>query len=368
MNAHNVYTANGNFDVELWYVEFFKEVPSRFDLSIKSDEHQLDSNLLNFSYIKDLFHSEPNELKLSDNLVLYNEDDDDEDEEALDVFGLESESINMLNVIIDHKVIRVTVNSVTIFYNCKLETKESIEKLAKDIFNALPKKEEEDLTAKVSLIKVYQGDYYTTSADIERVDIDVKENYNDDFLPVYEDIKEFLNNRSSGLIMLYGDFGTGKTNLIRHLCSTIPKEYVVVPESIACRLGDPDLISFITGHKDSVFILEDCEQLIEDRDNNPFNGAISTILNMSDGLLSDIVNIKFICTFNAEISKIDPALLRKGRCAAKYQFKELSEDKVKFLNDKYNLGHTEIKPMTLAEVYNADKIDYSDSKELKIGF
>lgn len=91
---------------------------------------------------------------------------------------------------------------------------------------------------------------------------------------------------------------------------------------------------------------------------------------MADGLLSDIVNIKFICTFNAAVDKIDPALLRKGRCFAKYEFKELCEEKVEKLNAKYNLGLKEIKPMTLAEIYNAEKTDYSEeeNKPRKIGF
>lgn len=370
MNAHNVYTANANFDVELWYVEHFGEVPSKLDIQIKSEDHMLDPNELKWDHIKHLFDSEPTDTRYSDNIALYNEDknENEDEEESFSIFDLTDDKSNIVYFVVGHKVIRLTTALVSLFYNPTIDTREDIEKLGKDICNCIPKKEPEDLTAKVSLIKVYQGDYYTSSAEIERVDIDIKENYNDDFEPVYKDIKEFLNNRASGLVLLYGAYGSGKTNFIRYLCSTIPKEYIVVPESIACRLGDPDLISFITGHKDSVFILEDCEQLIEDRENNPFNGAISTILNMSDGLLSDIVNIKFICTFNAEISKVDPALLRKGRCAAKYEFKKLCADKVKVLNEKYNLGHSEIKDMTLAEVYNADATDYSDSEEIKIGF
>ena len=90
---------------------------------------------------------------------------------------------------------------------------------------------------------------------------------------------------------------------------------------------------------------------------------------MADGLLSDIVNIKFICTFNAPITQIDKALLRKGRCIAKYQFNKLEADKVRVLNEKYNLGHTKIEDMTLADLYNSDKPDYTEEiKQTKIGF
>ena len=232
-----------------------------------------------------------------------------------------------------------------------------------------PKVEERPKEATVKLICYSQGDYYTMDSKIKKVNINLEENYNDDFLPVYKDILSFLDQRDSGLILLYGKMGSGKTSMIRHLCSTHPKDYIVVPTSMATRLSDPDFISFLVSNRDSVFVLEDCEQLLIDRSENMFNGAISNILNMSDGLLSDIMNIKFICTFNADVNKIDPALLRKGRCYAKYEFGDLSEEKVQKLNDKYDLGIEEIKPMTLAEIYNADKTEYSESKKRKkIGF
>lgn len=368
-NIFKSYTYNGNFDPELLFVNIWKEIPSKYEFTTKNDKCLLDESKLEFSYIKHLFKESPIQIRYYNSISISS--DDEIDDESLDFedlcnwdFGLGAS----LCIAVEHMVIRITYCSITIYYSIDDNTQESIHNLILKIYDAIPKKEVEDLTAKVSLVKVYQGDYYTDSADIQEMDINLTENYNDDFLPIHDEIHKFLNNRSSGLVLLYGDAGTGKTSYIRYLCSHVPKEYIVVPNSIACRLGDPDLISFITGHKDSVFILEDCEQLLEDRGENPFNGAISTILNMADGLLSDIVNIKFICTFNAEITKLDPALLRKGRCVAKYEFDKLCADKVKLLNDKYNLGHTEIKDMTLAEVYNPDKIDFTDKKEKKIGF
>ena len=90
---------------------------------------------------------------------------------------------------------------------------------------------------------------------------------------------------------------------------------------------------------------------------------------MTDGILSDIFNIKFICTFNANETVIDPALLREGRCYFNYKFDKLKADKVAVLNKENNLGipEDEICDMTLAELYN-----YSGSKKKKetkkIGF
>lgn len=161
-----------------------------------------------------------------------------------------------------------------------------------------------------------------------------------------------------------------KSYLIRHLLSQHPKEYIIVTNTIASHLANPEFISFMLDHKDSIFILEDCEQLIMDRSENVFNSAISNILNMADGLMSDIFNVKFICTFNADINKIDPALLRKGRCYARYEFGKLTSDKVKNFCKIHNIELPEYKEMTLGELYNQDvSDDYKiDKQRKKVGF
>ena len=365
MKARNCFNFNGIFDFGLLYVELFNKIPSQFTYSFPS-EMELDGSEITIDKVESTFPhigihrsnydyeiekpSEVSKLQLASDFIFSNISKD---------AGLTFEY--------DNKIIFVNANKIVILYNDN--TIEQIKELAEKVYNCFPKSPEENKIAKVSVVKCYQGDYYTSEKEIKPIEININENYNDDFEKVYKDTIKFLEDRSSGLILYWGAPGTGKTSLIRHLCSTVPKEYVIVPNSIASRLGDPDLITFVTDHTDSVFILEDCEQLLEDRGENPFNNAISTILNMSDGLLSDICNIKFICTFNAPISKIDDALLRKGRCAAKYEFGPLCKEKVQVLNDKYNLGHTEIKDMTLAEVYNSDKTDYTEKdNNLKIGF
>ena len=261
----------------------------------------------------------------------------------------------------------IETGNITIWTTNKV-TKQLEDKL-RDIWKKLPKVEEKSKEAIVNMVGYSNGDYYTIESKVKRVDINIKENYNDDFEPVYNDIVSFLKSRESGLVLLYGDPGSGKSSIIRHLCNHVPSDYIIVPTSLIPKLSDPDFITFMMDNADSTFILEDCEQLLMDRSINVFNGGISNILNMSDGLLSDVMNLKFICTFNADIKSIDSALLRKGRCFAKYEFKPLCEEKVKILNEKYNLGIQDIKPMTLAQIYYADKTEYSETKTKKrIGF
>ena len=155
--------------------------------------------------------------------------------------------------------------------------------------------------------------------------------------------------------------------MIRHLITTFPKNYILVTNTLASHLASPEFISFMLDHRNSVFILEDCEQILMAREQNISN-AIANILNMSDGLMSDIFNVKFICTFNADIDQIDNAILRKGRCFANYEFKPLCKEKTKALLEKQNIYIDNPEPMTLAEIYNYSDKDCIKQPTKKIGF
>lgn len=375
MNPKECYNSNAVFDADLLFVELYKQVPSQYELCIESDE-MINTSDTDLEPIKKLFKHIDVIKHYGYNDVVDKEDVDNDSDQILEFDDCIDPENNRVvkhrvigNIVIagDNKVVTIRHNVVKVQYVYSDKERKNAILFANSVFALCKIKEKENLSATIGLINVSQGDYYTQTSKINRVDLDVAKYYNDDFLPVFEDIKDFLNTKGSGLILLSGKIGSGKTSFIRYLCSNYPHEYIIVPNSIASRMGDPELISFMTDHEDSVFVLEDCEQLLEDRSSNMFNNAISTILNMADGLLSDIMNIKLICTFNADISSIDPALLRKGRCFARYEFGNLCEEKVKALNDEFKLNLPEIKPMTLAEIFNNEQTDYAD-KQMKLGF
>lgn len=259
----------------------------------------------------------------------------------------------------------IDAGSVTILYKEGKDPEVLFEKL----MSIMPMKEEKPKSKEIDLIGFSQGEYYTITSEINSVNTDIDENYNDDFLPVYKDVVNFLNRRESGICIFRGMFGSGKTSILRHLITNVPKHYIFITNGIAEHLGSPEFTSFLLENKDSVFILEDCEQILRKRtDSNFFGSGIANILNMSDGLLSDIFNVKFICTFNADMNMIDEALLRKGRCFANYEFKELCAEKTQKLLHKRGFDVENVKPMTLAEIYNFDSRDYSNKPKRKIGF
>ena len=135
--------------------------------------------------------------------------------------------------------------------------------------------------------------------------IDVERNYNDD-LPYQEILDTLLNKEQSGLILFHGEKGTGKTTFIRHLIWKNKMEdfkTIIVTSSFIDAIGTPEFLNYcLEQQPGTLFVLEDCEKVLQSRELSGNNRNISDILNMSDGLLGDIAKgIKFICTFNFTI-------------------------------------------------------------------
>jgi hypothetical protein len=116
-----------------------------------------------------------------------------------------------------------------------------------------------------------------------------------------------------------------------------------------------------------VLVIEDAENIIMDRRFNS-NSSVSNLLNISDGLLSDCLNVQIICTFNNALSTVDSALMRKGRLIARYEFGKLGTEKAQRLSDHFGYTETIIKPMTIAEIANPAEKDQPVEQVKVLGF
>jgi len=148
-------------------------------------------------------------------------------------------------------------------------------------------------------------------------------NYGSGFLGVHNQIKNKIANEDSGLFILHGNPGCGKSTYIKKLAEEISnKKFVYIPEFMIGMLNNPEMISLFIEHQNSVLVIEDAEKIIMSRESDQ-SSLVSIILNISDGILSDILKIPVILTYNTETENIDAALLRKGRLKYKHEFKPL---------------------------------------------
>ena len=185
--------------------------------------------------------------------------------------------------------------------------------------------------------------------------------YEDDFRETDALIRKRLNRKNDkGIVLLHGLPGTGKTTYLRYLIGKIKKRVLFLSSNLAGNMMDPEFIDLLINNPNSVVIVEDAEKIMMDRRNNG-HSSVSTLLNITDGLLTDFLNIQLICTFNSTLSMVDPALMRKGRLIARYEFGKLSIAKAQRLSDHLGLDQLVTKPMTLAEIANPN-----DKEEVKV--
>ncbi len=241
-----------------------------------------------------------------------------------------------------------------------------IEKLIED-FKAfrLPAKEQDH---EINIITVNKEGLDLKALPIMPTELDIDLYYNDDFKAVDKLIRErLLKANDKGIILFHGLPGTGKTTYLRHLVGKLDKKVLFLSPTVAGDLLNPEFIDLLIDNPNSILIIEDAENIIMDRKVNR-NSSVSNLLNLSDGLLSDCLNVQLICTFNSPLSSIDQALLRKGRLIARYEFDKLSVKKAQRLSDHLGISQWVTKPMTLAELTHPDELPGAEATREAIGF
>lgn len=137
------------------------------------------------------------------------------------------------------------------------------------------------------------------------------------------------------LLLLEGPPGTGKTRAVRALLAELKgaARVVIVPSDLVADLAGPNLLGALLGcSMPTVLVIEDADYALLDRearsgtDKQGATGALSALLNLSDGILGAQVDLRIIATTNAKIADLDAAVLRPGRLLARIEVGRLSAD------------------------------------------
>jgi hypothetical protein len=206
----------------------------------------------------------------------------------------------------------------------------------------LAKKLTELIEAKVTP-RISGGRVYTVRATSEGLDLVSmgkasypleRGNYEEDVLKQFDHvIGEFDTLDPCGrLIVVNGRPGTGKTYFMRGLLDAIPKAlFITVPPSMISRFANPDFIPTLMDIKRSdkktsgpiILLVEDADEILVPRNETGMDN-ISACLNLSDGLMGHLFDLRIVATTNAIKAQMDEAILRPGRLCRRIDVGALS--------------------------------------------
>lgn len=217
----------------------------------------------------------------------------------------------------------------------------------------------------------------------------VEENYDAAVMKDFRHVVADLNaaNPCGRISIFNGPPGTGKTYLIRALTDLVPRVcFLLIPSSLVSELSGPSLAPTLLSYQRAnnipiVLVIEDADACLVSRAADNM-GAVSSLLNIGDGIFGSILDLRIVATTNAGHigdADLDPALLRPGRLCRRINIGPLSSmqaiDRYKQLGGKDGRAFPE--GATLAEVYKAAADSNSDSEpapiivvpnKMKVGF
>lgn len=168
---------------------------------------------------------------------------------------------------------------------------------------------------------------------------------------LYSYIDDYINSNASVLILI-GKPGTGKTTFIKNLIyRSGGNAKVAYDEKV--MMGDYLFANFIDSDDTRFLVMEDADSFLQSRVDG--NSMMHKFLNVSDGLISAADKKLIFSTNLPNISDIDSALIRPGRCFDVLEFRPLTVKEAKAViaeNGSGQLppGKTEI---TLAEIFSS---------------
>ncbi len=147
-----------------------------------------------------------------------------------------------------------------------------------------------------------------------------RRNYSPEVLEGYDYVVKDLNAASptGRIVIMEGEPGTGKTHLVRAMLMDVPDAmFVLVSPEMVSSLGGPELLPLLLSHHNNqngpiILILEDADKCLVTRQGDNIN-SIQSLLNLGDGILGSLLDLRIIATTNAKKLEMEQAIMRPGR-------------------------------------------------------
>lgn len=193
-----------------------------------------------------------------------------------------------------------------------------------------------------------------------------------EFWPWFEsDFNQYYNDyfeSSKNVLLVIGNPGGGKTTWVRNMLKAYGKETMIANN--ATLFEDSRLFEHFAGSDAELLLVEDADNAVLPRSEG--NKGMSYLLNLTDGIIP--LKKKIVIVTNLpSINKVDPALIRPGRCHDILEFRKLTAVEAMAARKSIGMDEHDLtgiqKDWSLAEALNFDlELKIQQRKKVSIGF
>ena len=347
--------------------------------NLKININKDDSGLNDFLYLWDIFKTRPNKVLIHGTFDFKETESFFDQYEKVNKFTeiicLEiddiindkvllksTESIYISYIAVDKLTESAVISDITIYYSSS-EDADEVNEIIKSVseYQVIDDSEEGH---NLNVVSLSNNSIELEEIKYDDIDIDNIEEYYSK--QTFKDLSKWLKKskkQQSGLSILYGKRGTGKSSAIKYLATKLDRNLIFVPNNLVdLTINSSDFSKFLRKHENPILILDDCEMIFNEFFTKS-NIIANNLMQLVDGLLSNKLSI--ITIFNVEDkSEIDHNLIECNNLIDIVEFTDLSNSEANQLSELLGYKQKHKNDIRLLDLIKNNK---SDNKK-RLGF
>ena len=347
--------------------------------NLKININKDDSGLNDFLYLWDIFKTRPNKVLIHGTFDFKETESFFDQYEKVNKFTeiicLEiddiindklllksTESIYISYIAVDKLTESAVISDITIYYSSS-EDADEVNEIIKSLSEYQVIDDSED-RHNLNVVSLSNNSIELEEIKYDDIDIDNIEEYYSK--QTFKDLSKWLKKskkQQSGLSILYGKRGTGKSSAIKYLATKLDSNLIFVPNNLVdLTINSSDFSKFLRKHENPILILDDCEMIFNEFFTKS-NIIVNNLIQLVDGLLSNKLSI--ITIFNVEDkSEIDHNLIECNNLIDIIEFTDLSNSEANQLSELLGYKQKHKNDIRLLDLIKNNK---SDNKK-RLGF
>ena len=347
--------------------------------NLKININKDDSGLNDFLYLWDIFKTRPNKVLIHGTFDFKETESFFDQYEKVNKFTeiicLEiddiindklllksTESIYISYIAVDKLTESAVISDITIYYSSS-EDADEVNEIIKSLSEYQVIDDSED-RHNLNVVSLSNNSIELEEIKYDDIDIDNIEEYYSK--QTFKDLSKWLKKskkQQSGLSILYGKRGTGKSSAIKYLATKLDRNLIFVPNNLVdLTINSSDFSKFLRKHENPILILDDCEMIFNEFFTKS-NIIANNLMQLVDGLLSNKLSI--ITIFNVEDkSEIDHNLIECNNLIDIVEFTDLSNSEANQLSELLGYKQKHKNDIRLLDLIKNNK---SDNKK-RLGF